>query len=105
MIFFVLCLTLGLLLAFQRFKVLVLVPATLLVLMVALAGWVAGTEALGWRAVMGAGGAATLQVGYLLGLVGRSLLFTARNSWGGQPLGSSPRPNATARTLRLLGKA
>ncbi len=104
MTFFVLCLTLGLLVT-QRFKVLVLVPGTLLVLMVALAGGVAGNEALGWRAVMGAVGAATLQGAYLLGLVGRSLLFTARNSWGRQPLGSSTRPNAAARALRLLGKA
>jgi hypothetical protein len=68
MIFLPLSLALGLLLAL-RFKVFVLLPANLLVVMVALAGGVAGTEALWWRAVMAGLGVASLEIGYFLGLV------------------------------------
>jgi len=61
-------LALGLLLAL-RFKVFVLLPANLLVVMVALAGGIAATEAIWWRAVMAGLGVASLEIGYFLGLV------------------------------------
>jgi hypothetical protein len=74
MTFLYLCLALGLLLA-QRFKGLVLLPATLLV--VALTGAIAGPEGPWLRALMGVLGAASLQFGYLCGLGLRSLYLSA----------------------------
>lgn len=89
MIVITLCLALGLLLA-QRFKVLVLVPATLLVALVALAGGVDANSF--WMKTLMAGlMAASLQIGYLVGLGARALLSTARTS-SRNSLANSTRP-------------
>jgi hypothetical protein len=69
MTFLALSLTLGLLLA-QRFKVFVLMPATLLLAITAVAGGFTGTTAVTLALSM-----AALQLGYLLGLASRSALL------------------------------
>jgi len=72
-IYLALSLTLGLLLA-QRFKVLILVPATILVAIVPLLGGFMDVVAIhGMRIVVAGLAVISLQVGYLLGLGARSL--------------------------------
>jgi hypothetical protein len=67
MLLFALCLAIGVLLA-QTFRVFVLAPATLLIIVVSIAGETAGTESL-WIKLLVAGIAATaLQAGYLIGI-------------------------------------
>jgi hypothetical protein len=73
MTFLVFSLALGLLLA-QRFKVLALVPTTMLVAVMAIASDVAGVPMPWSKAVMVILGAVGLQVGYLVGLGGRTLV-------------------------------
>jgi hypothetical protein len=87
MMFLILCLTLGLLLA-QRFKVLIVVPATLLVVIAALAGGIPGAEIVSSKALTGVLGGSILQIGYLLGLGLRSVSFTVRHKRGRYPLPS-----------------
>jgi len=71
-IYLALSLTLGLLLA-QRFKVLILVPATILVAIVPLLGGFLDVAIHGMRIVVAGLAVISLQVGYLLGLGARSL--------------------------------
>jgi len=64
---FALCLAIGVLLA-QTFRVFVLAAATVLIIVVGIAGDTAGTESL-WIKLLVAGTAATaLQAGYLIGV-------------------------------------
>ena len=67
MIFVIICLLVGMVLG-QRFKVLVLVPAILLVVALSLVGVVARAEAFWPIAMIAVGAIASLQFGYLLGL-------------------------------------
>ena len=90
MIFFALSLALGLLLA-QRFKVFVIIPATLLMVMVALVGGMTGAEGFWPRALMALLGATTLQTGYLLGLSISSLWPAARIGRQGREATQPPR--------------
>jgi hypothetical protein len=96
MIALTLCLALGAVLA-QRFNVLVLLSATLLVVLVALAGGV-GANSVWVKMLMAILMAASLQMGYLVGLLGaRALLGTARTS-SRNSLATSKRP--TQRTAQ-----
>jgi hypothetical protein len=88
MIALALCLAFGLLLA-QRFKVLILPPATLLVVIMALAGGVASAATFWTNMLMAVMAAVNLQVGYLLGLGVQSFWIASRSR---RRLASSARP-------------
>jgi hypothetical protein len=87
MAFFALSLALGLLLAL-RFKVFVLLPASLLLLIVASAGGLSDTLAFWARILTVVLGVTALQLGYFLGLLARSILF------GGDPPRKATAPDA-----------
>lgn len=74
MLAFALCLTFGVLLA-QSFRVFVLTPATLLIIVVGIAGDMAATESLWIKLLTAVTGVTALQAGYLIGV----------GSWINQP--------------------
>jgi hypothetical protein len=80
----------------QGFRVLVLVPAMLLALLVALGSGLAHADAI-WRTALVAGTAcAALQVGYLIGLLIRHILVIGREGRSANPVsGSAPSAGRT----------
>jgi hypothetical protein len=90
MIVLILCLLLGMVLG-QRFKVLVLLPATVLVVPLTIAGEMARTNTLWLLALTVFGAAASLQIGYFLGLGIRHFLVEVPAS----PLHSSSLTGTT----------
>jgi hypothetical protein len=97
MIVLILCLLLGMVLG-QRFKVLVMLPATIVVVVaLTIAGETAHTNTLWLLALTVVAAAASLQIGYFLGLGIRHFLVDVPAS----PLHSSPL-NSTTPTGRAL---
>ena len=91
----IVCLLAGLVLG-QRFKVLVLVPATGLMVVLTVVGSLAGGYALRFLVFVAVAAAVSLQVGYLLGLGIHQVLFGIRairtNANSVADPGPTPRP-------------
>ena len=78
MVFLIVCLLVGLGLGL-RFKVLVLVPVATLAVAIAISARITGGDAF-WSLLMAAAAAASLQIGYLIGLCIRYLVSARANS-------------------------
>jgi hypothetical protein len=82
----------------QRFKVLVLLPAMVFLLLVAIGVGMANAQGLGPTALMAVGALASLQVGYLAGVGVRYLLTGTRSAkrrsvkLGAQPVRGAQSP-------------
>jgi hypothetical protein len=76
----------------QRFKVMILLPATAMVLVLAAGTGLIQSYTVGWTMVLAAAGGASMHVGYLFGL-GLRCLLEVRSMESPQPA----RANASAR--------
>jgi hypothetical protein len=78
----------------QRFKVLVLVPTIAVAVLLAVGAGIAHADAAWWVVLMAAASVASLQIGYLAGLILRHTLVVARTS---RSAATSLRDSAPAR--------
>ena len=83
----------------QRFKVLVLLPATLMVLMAAAGIGLAQSYTIGATVLLAAAGSASMQAGYLFGL-GLRYLLEGRSVESPQSFGASAPARRRAATAR-----
>jgi hypothetical protein len=93
------CLLAGAVLA-QRFKVMVLVPATVMALIAAAAVGLIQSYTIGATILMAAAGGASVHLGYLLGL-GLRYLLEARSTESAQPVRASGSARNSAQTTPL----
>lgn len=84
----------------QRFKVLVLLPSTAMVLLAAAAIGLTKSYTIGSTMLVAAAGCASMQAGYLFGL-GLRYLLEMRSTETSQSLGASPSARRAAPTAPL----
>jgi len=81
----------------QRFKIMVLLPATALVLMTAAGTGVLEADTFAWTLLIAAAGSASLQVGYVFGM-GLGYVLAAPSAKSPQPLRASTSARTPAQT-------